>query len=48
MSCSTSSNKEDDDITENDNESDKSPDENIPDLERDTTISRKKKCESSI
>ena len=47
VNYSTSSDEEDDDITDDDNESDKSSDEDPPDLEKDTTSSRKRKCEFS-
>ena len=47
VNYNTSSDEEDDDITDDDNESDKSSDEDPPDLEKDTTSSRKRKCEFS-
>ena len=43
----TSSDEEDDDNSDDDNESDKSSDEDLPDIEEDTSNSRKRKWEFS-
>ena len=47
VNYSTTSDVEDDDITDDDKESDKSSDEDLPGVKEDTTSSRKRKCEFS-
>ena len=47
MNYRSSDHDEDDDNTDDDNERDESSDGDLPHVEEDTTISRKRKCEFS-